>query len=81
MGKLTVKATTHVHHAAAHGQNKIHKETRMQFSQTYYNTLTPMQHAANNAWFAHMLSYLKEDGVLYVPVLDKRFNKQGEEIK
>jgi len=53
----------------------------MQFSQTYYNTLTPMQHAANNAWFAQMLSYLKEDGVLYVPVLDKRFNKQGEEIK
>ena len=53
----------------------------MQFSQTYYNTLTPMQHAANNAWFAHMLSYLKEDGILYVPVLDKRFNKQGEEIQ
>ena len=51
----------------------------MQFSQTYYNTLTPMQHAANNAWFAQMLSYLKEDGVLYVPVLDKRFNKQGED--
>ena len=53
----------------------------MDFSHTYYNTLTPMQHAANNAWFAQMLSYLKEDGVLYVPVLDKRFNKQGEEIK
>jgi len=53
----------------------------MQFSQTYYTTLTPMQHAANNAWFAQMLAYLKEDGILYVPVLGKRFNKQGEEIQ
>ena len=53
----------------------------MDFSHTYYNTLTPMQHAANNAWFEHMLSYLKDDGILYVPVLDKRFNKQGEEIQ
>ena len=26
VGKLTAKATTYAHHAAVHGQNKIHKE-------------------------------------------------------
>ena len=50
------------------------------WSQQYYNTLTPAQHAAKNNWIEQMLSYLKEDGILYVPVLDKSFNKQGHEI-
>ena len=53
---------------------------KIKWSQRYYNTLTPAQHAANNNWFEHMLTYLKPDGVLYVPVLDKYFNKQGEEL-
>ena len=53
---------------------------KITLSQRYYNTLTPAQHAANNNWFEQMLSYLKEDGILYVPVLDKSFNKQGHEI-
>ena len=53
---------------------------RTAWSQQYYHTLTPAQHAANNNWFAQMLSYLKDDGILYVPVLDKSFNKQGHEI-
>ena len=42
--------------------------------------LTPEQHAINNIWFTSMLSRLKEDGILYVPVLGKQFNKQGEEV-
>jgi len=53
---------------------------RTTWSQQYYNTLTPAQHAANNNWFEHMLDYLKEDGILYVPVLNKCFNKQGYEV-
>jgi hypothetical protein len=28
-----------------------------------------------------MLNYLKDKGILYVPNLNKSFNKQGEEIK
>ena len=34
----------------------------------------------NNEWFNNMLRMLKDDGVLYVPFLDKEFNKKGEEI-
>ena len=34
----------------------------------------------NNEWFNNMLSMLKDDGQLYVPFLDKSFNKQGQEI-
>ena len=62
-----------------------------QWSQTYFVNdtsrndivvadLTPEQHEINNEWFKSMLSMLKDDGVLYVPVLDKEFNKKGEEI-
>ena len=50
------------------------------WSQTYYTNLTPEQHEINNEWFHNMLTMLKSDGVLYVPCLDKSFNKQGEEI-
>ena len=42
--------------------------------------LTPEQHAINNKWFTSMLSRLTDDGILYVPVLGKQFNKQGEEV-
>jgi len=56
------------------------------FSETYYPTiqgyrLTPEQHKANNQWFAEMLDKLKDDGVLYIPVLHKSFNKQGDEVE
>ena len=55
------------------------------FSETYYPTiqgysLTPEQHKANNQWFASMLDRLKDDGILYIPVLHRSFNKQGEEV-
>ena len=42
--------------------------------------LTFEEHHMNNEWFNNMLSMLKDDGVLYVPFLDKEFNKKGEEI-
>ena len=51
-----------------------------QWSQEYYTGLTYSQHVMNNHWFNHMLLLLKDDGVLYVPNIDKSFNKQGEEV-
>ena len=65
--------------------------TYQQWSQTYFVNdpsrndivvadLTPEQHNINNNWFASMLSMLKDDGELYVPCLNKSFNKLGEEL-
>tara|TARA_B100000686_G_scaffold47535_1_gene50775 strand:+ start:96 stop:263 length:168 start_codon:yes stop_codon:yes gene_type:complete len=53
--------------------------TYQQWSESYFS-LTSQQHEINNIWFTSMLSKLKDDGILYVPVLDKQFNKQGEEV-
>jgi len=50
------------------------------WSQTYFTDLTSVEHNINNNWFASMLSMLKDDGVLFVPVLNKQFNKLGEEL-
>ena len=52
-----------------------------QWSQKYYGDIPDWFHDINNKWFNLMISYLKEDGVLYVPDLDKSFNHKGEEIK
>ena len=65
--------------------------TYTQWSQSYFvndiskndivtANLTPEQHETNNKWFHNMLTMLKDDGVLYVPCLDKSFNKLGEEV-
>ena len=52
-----------------------------QWSQKYYGAMLPPEcHELNNNWFDMVRKYMKEDGVLYVPDLDKRFNKQGDEI-
>ena len=51
-----------------------------QWSQTYYTNLTPDQHNANNRWFQSIRDKLTDSGVLYVPILDKNFNKSGEEL-
>jgi len=51
-----------------------------QWSQTYYTNLTPDQHNMNNRWFKSMLDKLTDNGILYVPCLDKSFNRLGEEI-
>ena len=50
------------------------------WSQTYFTNLTLDEHTANNNWFRSMLYMLKEDGVLYVPILNKSFNKKGRLI-
>ena len=50
-----------------------------QWSESYFTNLTPDQHQTNNNWFKNTLSMLKDSGVLYVPILDKTFNKLGEE--
>ena len=52
----------------------------MNWSEKYYEGLNEEQHKINNQWFKNMLSYLNDTGTLYVPNLDKCFNKQGEEI-
>ena len=65
--------------------------TYQQWSQSYFVNdttrndivtadLTPEQHEINNEWFKSMLSMLNPDGQLYVPCLDKSFNKSGEEV-
>ena len=54
--------------------------TYYQWSQSYIKGLTIDEHNTNNQWFNNMLNMLKEDGQLYVPMLDKSFNKLGEEV-
>ena len=53
--------------------------TYYEWSQSYFNDLTIREHNVNNQWFNSMLNMLKEDGQLYVPILNKSFNKLGEE--
>ena len=50
------------------------------WSQTYFTNLTLDEHITNNKWFMIMLDMLKDDGKLYVPMLDKWFNKLGKEV-
>ena len=54
--------------------------TYYKWSESYFNDLTIREHNVNNEWFNSMLNMLKEDGQLYVPILNKSFNKLGEEI-
>ena len=65
--------------------------TYSQWSQSYFvndtsrndivtANLTPEQHEINNEWFQSMRDRLTDSGILYVPILDKEFNKLGEEI-
>ena len=65
--------------------------TYQQWSQSYFVNdtsrndivvadLTPDQHNVNNQWFQSMRDKLTDSGILYVPILDKEFNKLGEEI-
>ena len=51
------------------------------WSQTYFTNLTLDQHIANNKWFMNTLTMLKDDGVLFVPCLNKSFTKLGRLIK
>ena len=53
-----------------------------EWSQSYMKDyqLTWEEHHLNNEWFNNMLIMLKPEGELYVPLLNKSFNKLGEEI-
>ena len=51
-----------------------------EWSQSYIKGLTFEEHHVNNEWFNNMLTMLKDDGELYVPMLNKSFNKSGEEV-
>ena len=55
--------------------------TYSQWSESYFPDLTSDQHEVNNNWFMNMLSMLKDDGILYVPVLNKEFDRLGRLIK
>ena len=50
------------------------------WSELYFPNLPQYEHDCNNNWFKSMLAMLKDDGQLYVPILNKSFNKLGEEI-
>ena len=39
-----------------------------------------VSHLDNNQWFQSMRDQLTDSGILYVPILDKEFNKLGEEV-
>ena len=54
--------------------------TYQQWSQSYFTNLTPDQHNANNRWFKSIRDKLTDSGVLYVPNLNKTFNRLGEEV-
>ena len=61
-------------------QGRINMATYQQWSQTYYTNLTPDQHNMNNRWFQSMRDQLTDSGQLYVPNLNKTFNRLGEEL-
>ena len=54
----------------------------MKFSEKYYKdlNLSPYQHYINNVWFINTLDKLKDTGKLFIPDINKTFNKMGEEI-
>ena len=52
----------------------------MSWSKKYYTGRTNTKHNINDDWFKNMLRVLKDSGILYVPILDKQFNRLGEEV-
>jgi len=54
--------------------------TYSQWSESYFTNLTSDQHEVNNQWFQSMRDKLTDSGILYVPCLDKSFNRLGEEL-
>ena len=53
-----------------------------EWSQSYMKDyqLTFEEHHLNNEWFNNMLALLKPNGKLFVPLINKSFNKLGEEL-
>ena len=50
------------------------------FSEKYFPDLNEFEHQYNDIWFNNMLNMLRDSGQLYIPILNKTFNKLGEEI-
>jgi len=50
------------------------------FSAKYFPDLNEFEQQYNDIWFNNMLNMLTDSGQLYVPILNKTFNKLGEEI-
>ena len=65
-----------------HEQTKLEimMATYQQWSQSYFPDLTSEEHNINNNWFQLMRDRLTDSGILYVPILDKEFNKLGDEV-
>tara|TARA_B100001250_G_scaffold43074_1_gene33992 strand:+ start:657 stop:803 length:147 start_codon:yes stop_codon:yes gene_type:complete len=42
--------------------------------------LTFEEHHMNNEWFNNTLARLKPNGQLFVPLINKSFNRLGEEV-
>ena len=53
-----------------------------EWSQSYMKDyqLTFEEHHMNNEWFNNMIKRLTPEGQLYVPLIDKTFNRLGEEV-
>ena len=53
-----------------------------EWSQSYMKDyqLTFEEHHMNNEWFNNMINRLTTEGQLYVPLIDKTFNRLGEEV-
>ena len=64
-------------------KDKFHMNKEMKFSEKYYRdlNLSPYQHYINNVWFINTLDKLKDTGKLFIPDLNKTFNKMGDEIE
>ena len=60
--------------------NRKQRESTLSWSERYYPDITPEQHGANNSWMRDALSSLKDNGMLFVPNLNRMFNKLGEEV-
>ena len=51
------------------------------FSEKYFPDLNEFEHQYNDIWFNNMLNKLTEKGQIYVPILNKSFNKLGKKLK
>ena len=53
-----------------------------EWSQSYMKDyqLTFEEHHMNNEWFNNMINRLTTEGQLYVPLIDKTFNRLGEVV-
>ena len=54
--------------------------SKQSFSAKYFPDLNEFEQQYNDIWFNNILNMLTEKGQLYVPILNKSFNKLGEEI-